>query len=304
MIKFDEQLLNYKSKNFPVISIDNVGTKIRDDAYSIDMYDDSHFFLGVYIANPFVEGDNYKLMNYVFKRNEDVIDDGFRIKILKPYSLNDIEEKNAIAFKFVLDTEGNVCNFAINPEKIKIDYQLSTYQVEELYKYDYDDLGSKDCEVLTELNVMHSLNDLIYSKLFKNANIESRDIEKEFGLSFIIQFLNLTNIYTAKFLKENNIPFLYYNLVYKESLGTNLNLIDGYYSDKFDGNIRFDEEIGAFTSPLRNVADLINISILDDFFVRSKEITEDNINYWKNSLKSVRISKVSHNYSNLKKGKK
>lgn len=304
MIKFDEQLLNYKSKNFPVISIDNVGTKIRDDAYSIDMYDDSHFFLGVYIANPFVEGDNYKLMNYVFKRNEDVIDDGFRIKILKPYSLNDIEEKNAIAFKFVLDTEGNVCTFAINPEKIKIDYQLNTYQVEELYKYDYDDLGSKDCEVLTELNVMHSLNDLIYSKLFKNANIESRDIEKEFGLSFIIQFLNLTNIYTAKFLKENNIPFLYYNLVYKESLGINLNLIDGYYSDKFDGNIRFDEEIGAFTSPLRNVADLINISILDDFFVRSKEITEDNINYWKNSLKSVRISKVSHNYSNLKKGKK
>ena len=28
------------------------------------------------------------------------------------------------------------------------------------------------------------------------------------------------------------------------------------------------------------------------------------LNYWKNSLKSVRISKVSHNYSNLKKGKK
>ena len=43
--------------------------------------------------------------------------------------------------------------------------------------------------------------------------------------------------------KENNIPFLYYNLVCKDSLGTNLNLIDGYYSDKFDGNIRFDEEI-------------------------------------------------------------
>lgn len=304
MIKFDKELLNYKSKNFPIISIDNVGTKIRDDAYSMDMYDDSHFFLGVYIANPFVEGDNYKLMNYVFKRNDDAINDGFRIKFLKPHSLNDIEERNVIAFKFVLDTEGNVCNFAINPEKIKIDYQLNTYQVEELYKRSYDDLGYRNCEVLTELNVMHSLNDIIYSKLFKNADVENRDLEKEFGLSFITQFLNLTNIYTAKFLKEQNIPFLYYNLVYKDSLGTNLNLLDGYYSDSFDDNVRFDYEIGAFTSPLRNGADLINISILDDFFVRNKEITEENIEYWKNSLKKVRISKVSHNYSDLKRGRK
>lgn len=70
MIRFNENLLNYKSKNFATISIDNIGTIIRDDAYSVDMYDDDHFFLGVYIANPFVEGDNYRLMNYIFKRNE------------------------------------------------------------------------------------------------------------------------------------------------------------------------------------------------------------------------------------------
>lgn len=304
MIKFNENLLNYKSKSFATLSIDNIGTRIRDDAYSIDMYDDNHFFLGVYIANPFVEGDNYKLMNYIFKRNVDMIDDGFKIKMLNPHSLNDIEEKNVIAFKFVLDTEGNVCDFAINPEKIKIDYKLNTNEIEELYKQNEDDLGYRDYEVLTQLNVMHILNDLIYSKLFKNGNAESRDLENEFGLSFISQFLNLTNIYTAKFLKENNIPFLYYNLVCKDSLGTNLNLIDGYYSDKFDGNIRFDEEIGAFTSPLRNGADLINISILDDFFVRNKKITEENIEYWKNHLKNVRISKVSHNYNNLKRGRK
>ena len=103
MIAFNEELKNYKSENFGIIAIDKKGTRIRNDAYSIDKYDDKHFFVGVYITNPFFLVKKENLINSALNVKRYEFDVDYINKYLSISSLEQEKKNNVFAFKFLID---------------------------------------------------------------------------------------------------------------------------------------------------------------------------------------------------------
>lgn len=293
MIEFNQELQNYRPKNFGIITIDKTGTKRKDDAYSIDQYDQDHFFVGVYIINPFSVVNKEKLVNSALYLKKYQFDVHFINKYLLPISLDLYRKHDVFAFKFLIDLDGNISDFSINKEKIEIDYELDDDDIEYLFATDAEDLKDEELSLVNMLEVMHTISDLIYMNKKKKENADNRDLDKSFAVSFFIQFLDLVNIYMAKLFNEENFPLLYQNT---ERLDTNIDTINMYYAPEFKENTIYQEPIGKFTSPLWNTVSVINLTILDDLIFDKNGFIEDKALEWKEKIANLKMIKTNKTF--------
>ncbi len=293
MIKFNQELQNYKSKNFGIITIDKTGTNRKNDAYSIDKYDDNHFFVGVYITNPFflIKKENLVNSALLLRRNEFYVD--YINKYLSVASLGQERKNNVFAFKFLINLNGDIMDFSINKEEIEIDYELDEEDVEYLFESDNDDLKDEEISLVYMLEAMHTISDLIYMNRKKKNNAEDRDLNKSFATSFYIQFLDLVNIYVPKLFEKERIPLLYHNT---EKLDTNMDTINAYYSPEFRENEVYGEPIGKFTSPLWDTVSVINLAILDDLVFDKYGLKEYKALEWKDKIENIKIVKMNKSF--------
>lgn len=293
MIKFNPELQNYKSKNFGIITIDKTGTKRKNDAYSIDQYDDEHFFVGVYITNPFCLIKKESLVNSALLLRKNEFSADYINKYLNIASLEQERKHNVFAFKFLIDLNGNVSDFSINKENIEIDYELDEDDIEYLFKTDDEDLKDEEISLIYMLEVMHTMSDLIYMNKKKIDHADDRDLDKTFANSFFVQFLDLVNIYVPKLFEKEKFPLLYHNT---ERLNTKIDTIHAYYSSKFEENEVYKEPIGKFTSPIWDTAAVINLAILDDLVFDQYGLREYKAMEWKDKIADVKITKMNKKF--------
>ncbi|MBQ4583697.1 MAG: hypothetical protein IJA94_02285 [Bacilli bacterium] len=107
-----------------ILSIDKPGTKVREDAFSVDIDEKGNYIANIYISDPIT--NNQKIIDNITRlymsnngANSILIKDYFR-----NYGLSERNEKDCFCFSFVLDKNANILSFNTSKKKIQIDIEM------------------------------------------------------------------------------------------------------------------------------------------------------------------------------------
>ena len=241
-----------------IISIDSVGTKIKDDAFSVEQKENGGYLLHVFITNPIKYNETFieKITNE-FKSVGSYTTTSFIRSRLRNESLNSETERRAIDFSFDIDKYGNVLSFDIKRTKVMIELELDYDEVFEEIEENYES------ELTDFFTTAYTLGELLYEKRTNGKEFSSYNDALNFDMPFPREFLTLVNLHMAKKLYEDGIPFIY-DVVQTEAKYANNRLV--YYTSERKINEIYNDYYGAFTSPLQSYEDLKNIEIVNKFY--------------------------------------
>ena len=219
-----------------IFSIDNVGTKIIEDAISVKK-DNNNYYMNIYIPDlaSFIPRESILEKNALNKyKNNNYI---FPLKIVEFFKMNQGKKKRVIGYHFIYDSDGNIKNISIEKNIVKL---YNTYSFEQFNKlFDTEDKNA---------NILKELFELITNKKLEDINYSSSAL-----LSFLIQ--NNGKI-IAKYLNNQNIMCLYKNI--------NNGEVHSIYEEN---------DYVEFTSPIRSYVSYFNqISIFEH--INMKELME------------------------------
>ena len=250
-----------------ILSIDEAGTEIKDDAFSVDYDEFGNYILNVYVSNPYENIDELaEYFNKIRAKNSYV--DSYSIKSsLKECSLSEREEKDCFCFSFLIDKVGKVIDFTLLKRKIEIDIEMDRGDV-----FDTVEEEGALCDYLIFIN---GLSDLLYAQRNNGKEFVTYGKYIDYDITFPREFTFLVNQYIAEKFQQSQIPFIY---DVKEYERYNYHSIGWYYtstptkSSSSDGKIKY--YYGAFTSPLQNYEDLKNLEILSAFLLQDNSKDE------------------------------
>lgn len=293
LILFNNSLID--RTNECIISIDNVGTKAIDDAFSFTQIDEQTVKLSIYITNVTEIINMFNVwdkINEIFEVTENVYMEVIKKNMLPPLLGDDIcslikdKIKCCLAFDFTINKDtGEIMLFEISNSKVII-----------TNNYVYDDIDQLFNENKTVLNINSNNNQTINLYLLKsvlnnvmqkeNINIEELKNAKDIVQSMMI----LTNKYvgnklknigkgilkrtekienTNERLKIKEITMLFdycsqYVQIEKEN-DENDDVTKDKENNKYKHEIMNVLEYGQITSPIRRIVDLVNQTTINMF---------------------------------------
>lgn len=267
-----------------ILSIDENGTEVKDDAFSVDVDDENNYILKVYIADPIT--NNESLIEQITGLKLDFRDSNNTLSVksaFRKYSLSEEEEKRCFCFEFKISQTGKLKELNYYKQNIMIDIEMT-----------YDDVAeviSEGGELYEFFSVINELSDILYSKRNSGEVFKTYGYYVNYDFTFPREFNVLVNMILAEHFHANGIPliydveeydkykshmkFWYYTSVPTKSV-TEKNPKGYYY--------------GAFTSPLQNFEDLKNLEIFNDFMIKnySEEEREKLIKIYTSQLRGYK----------------
>ena len=204
-----------------IMTIDDIGTKVLDDAISeIKYLPNGNIIYMVHIADPLALISYFSdTMKEAKKRTTTIYLENTSIPMINPYFSEDklslIEGKRRYAKTFCIefDSNYNLVNFKILNSIIMVSKRLSYNSLNQMYT-----IGGENHE---EEKRLLSYDRLISSlkKIFKNASLyeevkkkniigNSKNMES-FSESLVSYSMMLVGYLTAKYFEENDLPYVY-----------------------------------------------------------------------------------------------
>ena len=262
-----------------VISIDSVGTNIKDDAFSVQQKEDGGYLLHVFITNPITYNETFiEKITKEFKEVGSYTTTSFIRNRLRNESLNSNSERRVFDFCFDLDKFGNVLSFEMKRTKIMIELELDYDEVCEEIEENFES------ELTEFFTTAYTLGELLYKKRTNGKEFTSYNDCLNYDMPFPREFITLVNLTLAQKLYEDGIPFIY-DVAQTDSKYGNKKMI--YYTSERRINEIYNNYYGAFTSPIQNYEDLKNLEIINKIYFSyfsSKKEKEDAIEFYKNQI--------------------
>ena len=238
-----------------ILSIDYEGTKVKDDAFSVNYDKNGNYVLKVYIADP-ITNNQHQLDNITRLHNSST---GRLISTMKEffaeYGLSEAEEKRCFCFTFVVDVEQNILSFDVQKQLVQIDLEL-----------EYDDVFDtfdEENELAGYLYFCNEFAELLYKKRSNGREFNSYGNEYQYDLPFPREFITLVNYYLADMLNKLNIPFIY---DVREATKKDYSDLMWYYTSvpTKTHSVNCEYYYGAFTSPIQDFEDLKDLEIFNN----------------------------------------
>lgn len=326
-------------------TIDEPNTKDRDDAISISKDGEGRYILGVHITDPmaYIASDNI-IFDEALNRTTSVYSGHYKIFSMLPDEFTrevTSLEKNRLnyvnSYYMTINKYGEVEDYHFLKEQIRISNTYSYPQINKISRtFTNNPHLAISMEHLLDLkNILARTNkkDLLYESLkvsesnLSDTNITSRGIAQE----IIAQTMLVTNKTVAKYFSDHNYPLLYRNhvlnpeiteeLEYYGSLLANerdstrfFNYIKKFYpSAEYERENKGHQGLGVdayahISSPLRRLADLINLVCLNRFYYKCPKeedyiATELLIDQAEQQIraKSKHLESFHRNYPRIKK---
>lgn len=193
-----------------IFTVDDETTFNRDDALSIGRKENGIYNIKIYIADPnFMLKKDSKEMLAARKQCETIyLEDRciemFSPSIIKKYLSLDKNKKRPVKiYDYLIDSDGELIDFNIRKEQIKVDKNYSYNRFNKLLK---------KCDSLKEEQMIDNL--LIIKKVL-NKEISSENIERQFNKTFtkaellIATYMIYNNYKVAQYFSDKCLPFIY-----------------------------------------------------------------------------------------------
>lgn len=323
-----------------ILTFDGEGAKEIDDALSIEILNNENILLGVHIACPtalidkdsiiFDEAAKRTTSIYLSDKTYSMFPNELSCDLL---SLKQGNYRNAMSYYFEFDKNGNIINQEFMKSIIKVNKNMTYDDFNKILKMNGNDKIKQTIDNLSKLspilqNYYHE--DPLYAEINrKRSNVTNTNIIGiTNGEKTVESAMIFTNYMVAKYFSDNNLPFVYRNHMIDYEMMNKLdefkyNINEGDYYKYIDMiksiypkavyEIECKGHFGLgldyyshVTSPLRRLADVLNLICLDKFYFN--EYNEDIINKTKTFIlkyskkinaKRDGIEKFMINYENL-----
>lgn len=314
-----------------VITIDTEGAQVRDDAISIKK-DDKNYIIGIHIVDPASTIIPDGIIDYQAKNNysctylpEKTIKI-FPDNIEKAFSMDKSEYRQVLSMYIVIDNTGEVLDYSIKPDVVKINENLNFTESDLLLdKYNNENgIKIKQFYEVSCLLEQKNKEKYLYWDKKENDSIDKR-VKTHKSDKIISELMVLYNHLISKIAYESNIPY-----VYRTNSGSYLNdlvkqldiqidietqkIIDNIYlhskySDVpgYHNGLNLDVYSHS-TSPLRRYPDLYNLLLMHGLYFKDMNYEYDEeyhkalINYF--NQRSIELSLMASEYSRALKLKK
>lgn len=323
-----------------ILTFDGEGAQEIDDALSIKILDNENILLGVHIACPtalidkdsiiFDEAAKRTTSIYLSDKTYSMFPNELSCDLL---SLKQGNYRNAMSYYFEFDKNGNIINQEFMKSIIKVNKNMTYDDFNKILMMNGNDKTKQTIDNLSRLSPLlqnYYHEDPLYAEINrKRSNVTNTNIIGiTNGEKTVESAMIFTNYMVAKYFNDNNLPFVYRNHMIDYEMMNKLdefkyNINEGDYYKYIDMiksiypkavyEIECKGHFGLgldyyshVTSPLRRLADVLNLICLDRFYFN--EYNEDTINKTKTFIlkhserinaKRDGIEKFSVNYENL-----
>lgn len=303
---FETRYIAIENNERFAFTIDEANTKDRDDALSISKDEYNRYILGVHITDPlaYISSDNI-IFEEAINRTTSVYSGHYKIFSMLPdefsrgvASLTKNRLSYVNSYYMTINDYGEVEDFYFKKERIKIFNSYSYQQINKICNSFTDDPRlSVSIEHLLDLkNILAQTNkkDILYESLkvsesnLSKTNITSRGASQE----IVAQTMLVANKTVAKYFADHNYPLLFRNHVLNPEITEELEYYGSLLAREKDST-KFLKSIKKFypsatyeidnkghqglgidaythvTSPLRRLADLINLECLNRFYYKT-----------------------------------
>lgn len=291
----EAEILKYANKNKMVcrnlsdyiITIDADSLSVdKDDALSIKKQDD-YYELKIFIADPNTFcGPNSLLLEEASQRGQTLYLEDKNIYmfpeelITSSLSLDENRNRFARAYIYKIDEKGEVIDFKIEKQKIRVSNNLSYDKVNEILRK-----GTENQRLEESINYLRELKSLITKKYIDEDLIEKLSKEEKTTSEKLIEaYMVFNNHIVAKYFHQKKLLFIYRNHKltksledFKDQLGTMSNyekILKGIEKISLSASYSLDKPqheglnldyYSHTTSPLRRFADVL-VNLCEDKF--------------------------------------
>ena len=326
-------IINNDEKYFDerIITIDGEKTKLRDDALSIKK-DGSNYIVGIHIADPTSLIKPNSPEDIIARNNFKCIympGGGVRLisnKLENELTLDENKTRNTISMYVVIDSNGNILDYYIIDNIIKITSNLSYNQSNNLF-HDYDKCLSNSLKMLYEVAcLLEKENPSKKSYWYKKdtSSIDSKFFESKSD-KIIAELMVLYNRLISSIMCSESNPYVYriqdpsyiQSLVKKMNIeiddSTRKTIEDIYMDSKYSPYPRYHNGLHVqiyshSTDTLRRYPDLYNLYLLHAFYFKDLKIDynhdkfEDLVSYF--NQRNVELSLMESEYERALKLRK
>lgn len=303
--------------NLYTITVDYIGTKSFDDAFSFQKTNDG-YTLYVFISDVtnYVER-NTKLDEIALKKGASIYLPNYTLTML-PHNLTydkcsliKNEKRRVIAYKYNFSNNIDLINFSIFNAYIKVDDNYNHEDIKNILNSNDVDKLNFFYNVLDFSNELNKLN--IYDKKYHilkkiERNINLRNSKNYVSNDFISNFMVLTNYFVSEKFNNNNLPFIYRNnnsqindtmidTLKDEELGSLssqiVECINKMYKSSTYSNINLGHNglklsyYGHTTTPIRNYSALFNQYLIHRYFLDNNKIYDRDIYEDENDIENI-----------------
>ena len=281
-----------------IITIDGIKTKLRDDGISIRK-DGNNYVVGIHIADPtsLIKPDSQEDItarnNYKCIYMPDYSVRMFSKKVEDTLSLNVGSPKNAISMYVVIDNTGEILDYYITENVIRVTANLSYDKSNELFTYHDPNLSGmlKDFyEVASALGDKNTSKNAYWFKK-DNSSFDKR-LEESKSDKIIAELMVLYNRLIGTIACEENMPYVYriqdpsyiQSLIDKMEIkldDSTQKIIDSIYMDsKYCTYPRYHNglQVPIYThssDTLRRYPDMYNLYLLHTFYFKNMNMNFD-----------------------------
>jgi len=278
------------TNNDLIISIDDMSTKLRDDALSIRK-DGNKYIINIYIADVGGSIEYNDILDIQARNNYKCIylpNNSVRLfptEIENILSLDSGKPKSVIALKVVTNDSGDIIDFSFKEENILVNKNLSYQEVDKLLYGDYNDSLVKTIKELYYISLVFESKNKQKIEYWKKKNKDNSNYIDYKSHIINSELMVLYNYLIASLAKNDNIPYVYrfQNKSYLLELINNLNIEMDEITKKEIENIYFKSKYSNMplehkalnispyshsTDPLRRYPDTYNQFLLHLFYFK------------------------------------
>ena len=285
-----------------VFTIDPDGTYLRDDALSIKK-DGNNYVVGIHISDPTYIVEPNSQLDYQAKNNFTCAympEYSTRIlpyNIEKSTSLDKNKSRNVISMYVTLNNNGDILDYYIIKDYLKINENLTNTQGDLLLNYYDSEISDKLLQLYDVAGLLQTHNSKKYVYWDKKENDSlDKEITKHKSDKIINELMVLYNNLIATIACEQAIPFVYrtQNNAYLENLVNKMNITIDDEANKVIKNIYLKSRYSNIplfhnglnlkmyshsTSALRRYPDLYNQFLLHQFYFNDLDFNFDSKNH-------------------------
>ena len=206
---------DYTNNDEFILSIDSVGTLVRDDAISIKK-DGNNYIIGIHITDPSVDVYENNILDYQARNNFECIylpdrttkifPDSFE----KDFSLDKYKVRKVISMYIVINNNGVIQDYKIMPNVVKINENLSFDECDLMLNYYCNDTALRIKEFYEVSSILEEINKhkYIYWSQKENDSLDKIVIRHESD-KIINELMVLYNHLCAKTACNECIPYTY-----------------------------------------------------------------------------------------------
>ncbi len=278
-----------------IITIDNEGTRLRDDALSIRRENDD-YVVGIHIADPTSAIRPNSIEDIIARNNFKVLYLGENsVRILSPevenrFSLNEAQPREVVSLYAIIDQYGHVKKYYITENVISVTRNFSHDESNDLFD-NFDRDFTKPLKDLYDVACLLDQNNPNKKLYWYKKDISSFDKKIRDSKSDKInsELMVLYNKLIATLMCNESVPYVYriqdpsyiQNLVRKMKIDVDEStqkVIDRIYMDsKYSTTPRFHNGLhipiySHSTDPLRRYPDLYNLFLMHGFYFSDMDV--------------------------------